>query len=93
MTSRILTAASVRRALPALLVSIAGCRAASGHTAERVVERGDAERGKQAIAAYGCGSCHINPGIRGAEGLVGPPLIHWSGRRNIAGEVPNEPER
>lgn len=33
------------------------------------------------------------PGIRGAEGMVGPPLEHWAERRIIAGEVPNDPER
>ena len=38
---------------------------------------------------FGCGACHIIPGIRGAAGLVGPPLIHWSQRGYIAGEIPN----
>lgn len=32
------------------------------------------------------------PGVSGANGLVGPPLIKWSGRSFIAGEVPNNPE-
>ena len=29
----------------------------------------------------------------GGDGLVGPPIDHWAGRRIIAGEVPNDPER
>ena len=76
-----------------LLVLAAGCRSASGNSPDRVIEGGDASRGRAAIAAYGCGSCHSIPGIRGADGLVGPPLEHWAERRIIAGEVPNDPAR
>ena len=75
------------------LVAAAGCGTASGHSPDRVVERGDAGRGRDAIVAYGCGSCHMIPGIRDANGLVGPPLDHWAERRIIAGEVPNDPDR
>jgi cytochrome c1 len=50
------------------------------------------ERGRAAIQAYGCGSCHMIPGVRGAVGLVGPPLLAWSRRTVIAGELPNTPE-
>jgi cytochrome c2 len=59
---------------------------------EHVVENGDAARGKAAIAKYGCGSCHDIPGIRGAHGMVGPPLMHWAQRRFIAGEMENTPD-
>ena len=31
------------------------------------------------------------PGIDGADGLVGPPLIHWSRRAVIAGLLQNTP--
>ena len=51
----------------------------------------DAKRGAADIARLGCGTCHMIPGIRYAEGLVGPPLEHWSRRAYIAGEVPNTP--
>ena len=55
----------------------------------RTVAGGDAARGKVALEHYGCGSCHVIPGVRAAEGMVGPPLI-WFGRRTvIAGEVAN----
>ena len=43
------------------------------------------------IVAAGCGTCHMIPGIKDAQGLVGPPLIHWSRRTYIAGEAPNTP--
>ena len=38
---------------------------------------------------YGCGSCHVIPGIRQAVGTVGPPLGGFAGRAYIAGEIPN----
>lgn len=53
---------------------------------------GDPEQGKLKIRNYGCPACHTIPGITGAEALVGPPLIHWSRRVYIAGEMPNTPD-
>lgn len=50
---------------------------------------GDPDRGKAQIVAYGCGSCHVIPGVPGARGLVGPPLTQFAHRGYIAGEVPN----
>jgi cytochrome c oxidase assembly factor CtaG/cytochrome c2 len=52
----------------------------------------DAQRGAQLIDQYGCGACHTIPGIRGADGVVGPPLTHWSQRSYIAGLMPNDPD-
>jgi cytochrome c2 len=71
---------------------LAGCGAAAGRETRYVIDGGDANRGKAAIAMYGCGSCHTIPGVRTATGMVGPPLIMWSRRTYIAGEVPNTPE-
>lgn len=48
-----------------------------------------AERGARLISQVGCGSCHVVPGIRGAQGRVGPPLSFWSQRVYIAGRLPN----
>jgi cytochrome c len=53
---------------------------------------GNSDRGKQLIESYGCGSCHVIPGIPTARGMVGPPLIYFSRRTMIAGELPNSPE-
>jgi len=50
---------------------------------------GDPGRGKQLIGQYGCGSCHVVPGVRKANGLVGPPLTSFGRRSYIAGEIPN----
>ncbi len=52
---------------------------------------GDPARGAAMISAYGCGSCHMVPGVDGARGLVGPPLIAWARRTYIAGKLPNTP--
>ncbi len=53
---------------------------------------GNAELGKKAIEKYGCGSCHIIPGVKEADALVGPPLTHFSERSFIAGQLANTEE-
>jgi cytochrome c len=70
----------------ATLAATAGCRHA---TPAVLVAGGDAARGRQAITAYGCGACHVVPGVRAASGMVGPPLTAFAGRAYIAGEAPN----
>jgi len=52
---------------------------------------GDPERGRAAISAYGCGTCHVVPGVRAARGMVGPPLTNIASRVYLAGRVPNTP--
>ncbi len=49
----------------------------------------DPARGKVLIGRIGCGSCHLIPGVDGANGLVGPSLAHMSRRTIIAGFLPN----
>lgn len=61
-----------------------------GDHALRVVD-GDADKGRVLVKAYECGVCHKIPGIRGADGIVGPPLEHFAQRQFIAGIVPNHP--
>ena len=48
-------------------------------------------RGRIAISAYGCGACHVVPGVAGARGLVGPPLSSFAHRAYVAGTLPNTP--
>ena len=60
-------------------------------TARRAAEIGDPEAGAELIEIAGCGSCHSIPGIRSADGLVGPPLDHMSRRTIIAGVLENTP--
>ena len=53
---------------------------------------GNAKLGKKAIEKYGCGSCHTIPGVKEADGLVGPPLEKFSERSFIAGQLANTEE-
>jgi cytochrome c len=56
------------------------------------VPGGDAAQGREAVRRYGCGSCHVIPGVRGARGAVGAPLTEFARRTHIAGNLPNTPE-
>jgi cytochrome c len=53
---------------------------------------GNPRRGKDLIPYYGCPSCHTIPGIRQAEGGVGPPLTGVADRMYIAGVLENTPD-
>lgn len=78
------------RGLPFLTVLlITGCDAPAEPPPHLRVVGGDAERGRQLIAEYGCGACHHIPGVAGAVGRMAPPLTDLAGRTVIAGSVPN----
>ncbi|RKH43077.1 cytochrome c [Corallococcus sp. AB049A] len=53
---------------------------------------GDVERGKEALRHYGCGGCHVIPGVPGATGQVGPSLEGIALRTYLAGRLQNAPE-
>ncbi len=57
-----------------------------------VTTGGLAKRGEAVIADKNCGSCHTIPGISGAKGVVGPPLMFFGRRTYIAGQLPNQPD-
>ncbi|MEX2578410.1 MAG: hypothetical protein WD342_05065 [Verrucomicrobiales bacterium] len=59
---------------------------------EWAIEGGDAIRGRAVIDRYGCGACHVVPGIRSARGRVGPQLRDFRRQIYIAGSLPNMPE-
>jgi cytochrome c1 len=78
-----------------LSTALAGAACSSGESTAvgpRVIRGASAEAGKQQIVRYGCGACHEIPGVKGATGLVGPPLIHFGRRGTIAGELANTPD-
>ncbi len=52
---------------------------------------GDKTGGRVIIIRQQCGSCHVIPGIPGADGLVGPSLAHFSKRATVAGILANTP--
>lgn len=55
------------------------------------VAAADPERGRIAMQTHACRSCHIIPGLVGAETHVGPPLETAGSRRYIAGVLRNTP--
>jgi cytochrome c len=74
--------------LPGILLGASAC---GGNDEPVIVLAGaDPERGKAALVGFGCTPCHTIPGIRGAKGLVGPPLTHFARRAYIAGQLPNQ---
>jgi cytochrome c len=77
----------------ALLGALAGCSAPGDSDAAMASALGgDPARGHDMLRKYGCGSCHMIPGVAGANGLVGPPLAGIASRSYIAGVLPNAPE-
>jgi len=75
--------------LAILSVSLGACDVGE---APMAVAGGDPAQGRAAVSRYGCGSCHVIPGIQGANGLVGPPLAGIASRVYIAGVLANTPE-
>ena len=53
---------------------------------------GDAARGKVALQQYACVSCHVIPGVVGANSPVGPSLAGIGSRKYLAGVIPNSTE-
>ncbi len=74
------------------LVVLGACGQEAGGVALEYVPGGDATQGQQAIQRYGCGTCHVIPGIAGANGTVGPPLEAYARRKYIAGTLTNTPD-
>jgi len=86
MNRRVIALAAL--CLPLLL---AGCNEGAETRSYVVATGGDPQHGKQLIQDYGCGACHVVPGVHAARGLVGPPLYFLGQRTMIAGELSNSP--
>jgi len=88
-TQEIWTASIV---LVTALFFLSGCTGGRVAYINYLVPTGGASSpGAQVIQSKDCGSCHTIPGIRGANGSVGPPLTLFARRTFIAGEIPNTP--
>ena len=87
MTARLRFAALLSAAL--VLAAAEGCNRADSHLPG--LAGGDAERGRAVIKQYGCNTCHTIAGVRGANGLVGPPLTGIADRMYIGGVARNTP--
>jgi len=75
-------------------IAVAACTSTgdTGATGSRIVRGASPEAGKDQIVRYGCGACHSIPGIKTANGLVGPPLSQFGKRGTIAGHFANTPD-
>ena len=79
------TERKIVRRLVLLLILLGAC-------AKRESVPGNADRGKQLVSQYGCTACHIIPGVKGPNGMVGPSLDHVASRTYIAaGKIENNP--
>lgn len=76
----------------AVAVSLVRANAATSAAPEWRIEGARPEQGPRAAVKYGCGGCHVIPGVRGARGKVGPPLAGVAERSYLAGILPNTPE-
>jgi len=72
------------------LITLSACLGADARAS--TVPGGDVERGRLLMREYGCHTCHVIPGVPGANSLVGPPLTAWAERHYIAGALPNTPQ-
>ena len=73
-----------------MVVPIVSCERDDTRRVEAITH-GRAKEGRQAIRRFGCGACHVIPGISGADALVGPSLERIASRTYIAGHLVNEP--
>jgi cytochrome c len=72
------------------IAALAGC---NREVEQRAVAAtgGDPSRGPALVRQYGCNTCHTISGVRGADGLVGPPLDRIGARVYLAGALANTP--
>ncbi len=73
-------------------IALSGCMRRDAAVLAQDVTAGNASVGQHLIYAYGCGSCHVIPGVAEANGTVGPPLEGLASRIYIAGSLVNTPE-
>lgn len=76
----------------ATLTLLGACRGQDDTTARQLTQGGVPERGAAAIQRYGCGGCHVIPGIRDANGRMGPSLAGIASRMYLGGHVTNQPD-
>jgi cytochrome c len=75
-----------------LLAAASACRDAGREGETSALTGGRAARGRAEIRSYGCGACHVIPGIPGATGRVGPSLADIAHQSFVGGVVSNTPE-
>ncbi|MBV8810235.1 MAG: c-type cytochrome [Acidobacteriaceae bacterium] len=79
-------------ALALLAIALSACSRRGAIEAGQQPTGGDIRIGEHLIYAYGCGSCHVVPGVAEANGTVGPTLQGFGSRYYIAGLLVNTPQ-
>ncbi len=87
--ARVSTGVLLAVALPVL---IAACDGNEPAEAAALKISGNAKHGRALIKDFGCGSCHVVPGVNSADSYVGPPLTAMGRRIYIAGVLRNTPD-
>jgi cytochrome c len=73
------------------LALLVACGDGSNQATPAAIPGGDPERGRQALIAYECNTCHRIPGLQTTDGRSAPALTVWPNRAFVAG-MPNTPD-
>ena len=76
----------------AAALTLIGCGGRGEAEVGQQATGGDIKVGQHLIYAYGCGTCHVIPGVVGANGTAGPTLEGFGSRYYVAGLLVNTPE-
>ncbi|HVL55523.1 MAG TPA: c-type cytochrome [Burkholderiaceae bacterium] len=76
-------------AAAAVAIGLAACSRAPGNAP---ISGADPERGRLLVRQFGCGACHLIPGVPLAHGNVGPSLERVARQVYLAGVLPNSPD-
>jgi cytochrome c len=71
---------------------LSGCGIGAAAQISDQVPGASPEHGRHGLKRYGCGGCHVIPGVPGAQGEVGPPLAGLANRSMIAGRLHTTPD-
>jgi cytochrome c2 len=91
LSRRAVAVTAVLAALAIAAVTVFGLLARDRPEPPFRLANASAQRGEDALGAYGCVHCHTIPGVHGADATVGPPLDDWADRAYVAGTLPNTP--
>jgi mono/diheme cytochrome c family protein len=84
--------ALIHAAMLSVLAALTACSDSQEQLAASKIDGGEPEQGLALIQSYGCGTCHVIGGVRGARGRVGPELKEYAQQNLLAGFLPNTPQ-
>src|SRR4051812_10524348 len=76
----------------AFALIVCGCDQSQRQEAVALTGGGNPDVGRREIEYYGCASCHVIPGVPGAQGLIGPSLSRLDSRLYVGGVLKNSPD-